>query len=144
MKKIRIGKSEVLAPNIAVGCMRIADMQNFEVLGKVSLNTYSQLLSISKVGISLMISPHPSYPPLEMAYYGLFVVTNCFQTKNLNLRSSNFISISDCTPEEIAYGLEMAINKSEKTPPEKRRIDDIVTSGRQYDSSQIAKLWGIF
>lgn len=28
MKKIRIGKSEVLAPNIAVGCMRIADMQN--------------------------------------------------------------------------------------------------------------------
>lgn len=28
MKKIRIGKSKVLAPNIAVGCMRIADMQN--------------------------------------------------------------------------------------------------------------------
>lgn len=28
MKKIKIGKSDILAPNIAVGCMRIADMQN--------------------------------------------------------------------------------------------------------------------
>lgn len=27
-KKIKIGKSDILAPNIAVGCMRIADMQN--------------------------------------------------------------------------------------------------------------------
>ncbi len=27
-KKIKIGKSDILAPNVAVGCMRIADMQN--------------------------------------------------------------------------------------------------------------------
>ena len=28
MKKIKIGKSDILASNVAVGCMRIADMQN--------------------------------------------------------------------------------------------------------------------
>ena len=45
-------------------------------LGKLSMEAYAQLLRTSAIGISLMISPHPSYPPLDMSYLGMLVLTN--------------------------------------------------------------------
>jgi glycosyltransferase involved in cell wall biosynthesis len=45
-------------------------------LGKLSLDEYSKILKSSDLGISLMLSPHPSYPPLEMASTGMHVITN--------------------------------------------------------------------
>ena len=47
-------------------------------LGKLSLPKYKELLSKADLGISLMLSPHPSYPPLEMASAGMQVITNDF------------------------------------------------------------------
>ena len=38
----------------------------------------------SAIGISLMVSPHPSYPPLEMAHLGMLVLTNGFGAKDLS------------------------------------------------------------
>lgn len=35
--------------------------------GKLTLEKYAEILAESSVGVSLMCSPHPSYPPLEMA-----------------------------------------------------------------------------
>jgi len=46
--------------------------------GKLSVNEYVELISASDIGISLMMSPHPSYPPLEMASAGMQVITNDF------------------------------------------------------------------
>ena len=40
-------------------------------LGKLALEDYAMLLRGSAVGLSLMASPHPSYPPLEMAHFGI-------------------------------------------------------------------------
>jgi hypothetical protein len=46
-----------------------------------SLSEYGELLGSSDVLLSLMLSPHPSYPPLEMAAGGGRVVTNVFGVK---------------------------------------------------------------
>ena len=53
-------------------------------LGKLDLDAYGSLLRESAVGLSLMVSPHPSYPPLDMAHLGLRVVTNGFGPKDLS------------------------------------------------------------
>jgi GT2 family glycosyltransferase len=64
-------------------------------LGKLSLPEYSRLLESVDVGLSLMLSPHPSYPPLEIASRGAICVTNNYATKDLGLLHSNIIS---CQP----------------------------------------------
>jgi len=45
---------------------------------KLDWNAYHDLLRHMDLGFSLMASPHPSYPPLDMAAAGAVVVTNAF------------------------------------------------------------------
>lgn len=51
---------------------------------RLSLMDYGNLLSRAAVGLSFMVSPHPSYPPLEMAAAGMKVITNTYMNKNLS------------------------------------------------------------
>lgn len=74
-------------------------------LGKLDLPAYAQLLSTSAVGVSLMVSPHPSYPPLEMAAFGMGVVTNRFANKDLAGFSPNIHSAEQFSPEAIAAAI---------------------------------------
>src|SRR5690606_30111304 len=60
-------------------------------LGKLSLEAYARLLCESAVGVSLMCSPHPSYPPLEMAHFGMKVITNRFANKDLASHHGNIV-----------------------------------------------------
>ena len=62
-------------------------VQNVSVFGKVSLEDYADYLSSASIGISLMLSPHPSYPPLEMAEAGVTTITNCYGGKDLRRAS---------------------------------------------------------
>lgn len=73
--------------------------------GKLSLAEYANLLRSASVGLSLMVSPHPSYPPLEMAEFGLRVVTNQFKNKNLSATVPNIVSLPVVTPDAIAHAL---------------------------------------
>ena len=75
-------------------------------LGKASLEEYARIMLESYIGISLMVSPHPSYPPLEMATFGIKTITNQFENKNLRDFSENIISLEKCTPEVICSNLE--------------------------------------
>ena len=52
-----------------------------------------------------MISPHPSYPPLEFAHYGLRVLTNSFGEKDLSRWHDNIWSVDDLRPESVAAEL---------------------------------------
>lgn len=79
-------------------------------VGKLTLEEYANELIRSSVGLSIMISPHPSYPPLEMAAFGLEVITNSFANKNLSEGSPSIISIENLTPESIASALTDACN----------------------------------
>lgn len=70
--------------------------------GKLSIKEYGNMLLRSKVGISMMCSPHPSYPPLEMATFGVKTITNAFLSKDLSLFSSNIISVEEPTVSQLS------------------------------------------
>lgn len=75
------------------------------VLGKLSIDAYASLLSESAIGIALMVSPHPSYPPVEMAIFGMQVISNRFAEKDLSADFANILSLETVTPEIIAARL---------------------------------------
>ena len=53
-----------------------------EVLGRLDIADYAELASRAALAVSLMVSPHPSYPPLEMAAAGVRVLTNRFGARD--------------------------------------------------------------
>lgn len=71
-------------------------------LGKLTLDDYALQLSRCWVGVSLMLSPHPSYPPLEMAEFGAWVITNKFENKDLAHHAANIVSLGDIASDSIA------------------------------------------
>ena len=77
-------------------------------VGKLSLEDYAAMLNSSAVGLSLMSSPHPSYPPLEMAHFGMLTITNGFAFKNLATAHDNIHSLDDIRPASIAAALASA------------------------------------
>lgn len=79
--------------------------KKIEVLGKLTLEEYAKTMLQTKVGISLMVSPHPSYPPLEMSTFGVKVITNTYDNKNLNGFNENIIALSNCSGQAIANKL---------------------------------------
>lgn len=74
-------------------------------VGKLSIEAYADLLCRTAVGFSLMVSPHPSYPPLEMAAFGARVVVNRFANKNLSGVSPLLVSASPPNPEGFSAAL---------------------------------------
>lgn len=75
-------------------------------VGKLTIDEYAKTLEESYAGISLMASPHPSYPPLEMAAYEVKVITNTFANKDLTDFGSNIVSVGRTAPDEIAARLK--------------------------------------
>ena len=88
----------------------------------LDLDGYARQMRESDVLLSLMLSPHPSYPPLEMAACGKPVVTTCFANKSaerLAAISPNIIGVEP-TIEAIAEGLVEAVRRPRHpsgTPP---------------------------
>lgn len=85
-------------------------------LGKLSLDDYAQLLMTTGVGLSLMASPHPSYPPLEMAHFGVRTVTNTYANKDLGGSHQNIFSAPDIMPDTLADGLGQACRMVQDDP----------------------------
>lgn len=84
--------------------------------GKLSLTEYAHVLSQAAVGISIMVSPHPSYPPLEMAHFGVLTLTNRFANKNLSTWHGNIESIAEFSPEALAVAIEVQCDLYERDP----------------------------
>lgn len=78
--------------------------------GKVSLEEYAKIMLEAKIGISLMVSPHPSYPPLEMSTFGIKTITNCYEHKDLTSFNENIVSLSDCSQTAIVNTLIQLCN----------------------------------
>ena len=85
-------------------------------LGKLDLEPYGSLLRESAVGLSLMVSPHPSYPPLDMAHLGMRVVTNGFGPKDLSAWHENITSIPSLTAASIGEAVAAATAAFEADP----------------------------
>ena len=80
-------------------------------VGKLSIDDYARILSDSYAGISFMVSPHPSYPPLEMAAFGVRVITNAYSGKDLKDFGDSVISLQNATPMLAAKALMRECNK---------------------------------
>lgn len=80
-----------------------------EILGKLSISEYAELLMMAKVGVSLMQSPHPSYPPQEMATAGMRVVTNNWCSKNWGDRLGSYYPVS-LGVNAVANGIIRAVS----------------------------------
>ena len=79
-------------------------------LGKLTIEGYIQHLEKSHIGISLMASPHPSYPPLEMATFGLYTITNKFENKDISKNHPMIHSIDYPLPEDVSKELKKAVD----------------------------------
>lgn len=90
-------------------------------------DAYAGLMRRCDVLLSLMLSPHPSYPPLEAAACGARVVTNTYGTKTqhrLDALSPHFLAVEP-TPEGVADALIRAAQErriSASTPQGKPGI----------------------
>ena len=98
--------------------------------GKVSLDEYARIMGETYAGISLMISPHPSYPPLEMSTFGVRTITNCYENKDLGSFNDNIVSIQTCSPEIIVDTLTGLCNEYEE-----HISDTAVNEGYYYNDT---------
>lgn len=71
-------------------------------VGKLTIDKYAEIMEESYMGISLMISPHPSYPPLEMSSFGVKTITNQYENKDMSYFNENIISVKQCNPDSIS------------------------------------------
>lgn len=81
----------------------------------MNYDDYCKQMRKSHVLLSLMLSPHPSYPPLEFAQCGGYVVTNKFSNKNEEsfAKLSPKIICSELNISSIAKNLYTAIKLAE-------------------------------
>lgn len=86
----------------------------------LSFDKYAELMRNSDILLSLMLSPHPSYPPLEMAASGGVAVTTSFGSKTperLAEISPNIIGVP-ASIDELLIGLtrarDLSADKSER------------------------------
>ena len=81
--------------------------ERIEILGRLGLKPYAELASRAALGVSLMISPHPSYPPLEMAAAGVQVITNTYGVRDLAKVHDNIHSFGEFDLEAVARKLRV-------------------------------------
>jgi len=106
-----VGMGESFAPVSLGGGATLAAAPWLDLPG------YAQQMRESDILLSLMLSPHPSYPPLEMAACGGLAVTTAFANKTpeaLAALSANIIGAAP-TLEGISEALEAAV----------ARVDDL-------------------
>ncbi len=92
----------------------LGSTQEIVPLGKASLAEYAAHLRDSAIGVSLMVSPHPSYPPLEMSHFGLLTLTNNFANKKMEAFHENLFPVDQVDPITVANKLVELCEKFEQ------------------------------
>lgn len=86
------------------------------VLPTMSWSEYAKFVRGVDLGFCLMSTPHPSYPPFDLASSGAVVVTNSFGSKVDLSRYSRNIVMSDLRIESLtdalARGMQLAEDKT--------------------------------
>jgi len=121
-----VGKD--LQPLVLAGDVRPTLWQNLD------WEDYAALVRRMDLGLSLMASPHPSYPPLDLAASGAVVVTNTFGEAKTSLErySSNIIvAAPEIEPlvDAIARGAALA--------------KDLPLRKRNWEASEIPRDWEV-
>lgn len=85
--------------------LRLTEGVDLEILPRTGQDDYGELLAGHDVGLSLMLTPHPSLPPIEMASAGMLTVTNSCDNKTaekLTAISTNLITAPPTVPGVVA------------------------------------------
>jgi glycosyltransferase involved in cell wall biosynthesis len=86
---------------------------SLRILPRTDQHGYADLLAAHDVGLALMLTPHPSLVPIEMASAGMLTVTSAFETKTpaaMSAISPNLLTVG-ASPEEVAAGLAEAVSR---------------------------------
>ena len=78
---------------------RLSARHTIDPVRRLTYQEYAAFLAQSDILLSLMLSPHTSYPPLEMATTGGLVVTNTFGTKTASALAAISPSIRGVQPD---------------------------------------------
>ncbi|HEY5066523.1 MAG TPA: class I SAM-dependent methyltransferase [Xanthobacteraceae bacterium] len=79
------------------------------IMNDASREDYLELVRRADIGLSLICTPHPSYPPFDLAASGAVVVTNRFGSKtDLSQYSPNILCVEPSLPGLVA-GLRSAV-----------------------------------
>ncbi|MFQ6553783.1 glycosyl transferase family 1 [Aestuariibius insulae] len=116
---------ELVSMGLRHDTIRLENGHQLKSLGKLPFERYPSYLLTVDLALSLMLSPHPSHPPLEMAASGVRVVTNSFDVKDLSALSPAIYSAAPFAPALAAKLGEALTDLRTGTPvsPEDRRID---------------------
>ena len=139
---------EALSAAIEQGILR-ADEWNFHFAGKgapdmrlpggvspillenLSWDDYTKTIRTMDLGLSLMYTPHTSYPPLDLAASGAVVVTNRFPPKtSLDQLCANILCV-DPDVKSLVAGLAEGVRLAKDAP--RRRAN--------YDAATLARDW---
>lgn len=97
-------------------------------------DAYAALLSTMDLGLSLMYTPHPSYPPLDLAASGAVAVTNRFGIKRSLDRYSRNILCADVDRRALVDALRQGVALA-KDAPLRRSNFEAQTLGRSWSTS---------
>ena len=100
----------ILSAGESHGRVELGRGKYLESVGKLSIDKYAEMLQDTYAGVSLMVSPHPSYPPLEMSVYGAKVITNKYANKDMSVFNENIITLEETSPYTIAFALTKICN----------------------------------
>lgn len=100
------------------------------VLGQMNWYEYSEFTRTIDLAISLMYTPHPSYPPLDIAASGGVVLTNCYENK-VNISYSDNIIVSQLDEGSFMHALKNAIELA----------NDIARRKHNYENNTIERSW---
>ena len=120
---------EVISLGAKHGDVRLPNGMKVRSLGKVTIEKYAEIMLSSYAGLSLMISPHPSYPPLEMSTFGVRTVTNNFEGKNLHKFNRNLTALDVYDAKTIAETLYEILADGEE--------GEIVKDGQYVESRNV-------
>lgn len=117
-----------------------------KVYQNLSWSEYANLIRSIDLGLCLMYTPHPSYPPLDLAASGAVVVTNSFgNKKNLDEYCANILC-GGMDVEDMVSQLQVGIKLVEDT---KTRMDQYLNArvGRDWNQALqdvVKRLGGVF
>lgn len=110
------GDWRIVSAGVRHRTVPLAGGRRIESVGKLGLEAYGALLRQSAVGVALMASPHPSYPPLEMAHFGIRTITNRFPPKDPAARHANLLPLPRMRGADLARLLEETMLAFEADP----------------------------
>lgn len=84
------------------------------IMPTLSWSDYNRFVRTIDIGFCLMATPHPSYPPLDLAAAGAMVVTNRFGVKQSLSNYSPLISTVELDKRSLVDGLRKAIECVER------------------------------